>query len=597
MTSGPGVQRANYASVGAFVDELVRAGVRHFCVSPGSRSTPLAIMVTEHPRAQLTLHLDERSAGFFALGMAKLLREPVALVCTSGTAAANYLPAVVEAFHARVPLIVLTADRPHELRDTGAPQTIDQIQLYGGHAKWFADLAEPDPAPEMLRYTRAIAARAAATARSTPAGPVHINCPYREPLVPRADGAPAPWDQPDAERPLVAAASARAMAAPELVADLAAVIAGSRRGLIVCGPQDDPALATALARLSVATGYPLLADPLSGARCGPHVHDLVLSAYDAFLRDDGYGRAQAPDLVLRFGAMPVSKPLLLYMQRHAGCRTILVDAASGWLDPARLATDMLPVDGSLLCAALGEALPVGLADEPTRRSWADAWSRAERLTRAALTRHFAGVEELSEGKLFAELSDLLPDGATLYAGNSMPIRDLDTFFPTGRSRVRMLANRGVNGIDGVVSSALGAAAAGAQPLLLAIGDISLYHDSNGLLAARSLGLDATIVLINNDGGGIFSFLPQASEAEQFERLFGTPHGLDFEPLAAMYGARYTRPSTWPALCDAVRDGITGGGLHIVEVRTERQRNVALHRELWPLVSAALAEAGLTSPVQ
>jgi 2-succinyl-5-enolpyruvyl-6-hydroxy-3-cyclohexene-1-carboxylate synthase len=220
--------------------------------------------------------------------------------------------------------------------------------------------------------------------------------------------------------------------------------------------------------------------------------------------------------------------------------------------------------------------------------WAAAWQAADRNTRAAIAARLDTLDELFEGKVFAELAALLPEGAILYAGNSMPIRDLDTFFPGGERAIRLLGNRGANGIDGVVSSALGASAAGAGPTVLVIGDISFYHDSNGLLASKLHNLNATIVLLNNDGGGIFSFLPQAADPEHFEALFGTPHGLDFEPLAQVYGARYTRVASWPSFRAALRDGLAGGGLHIVEVPTDRDRNVVLHRELWPLVAAAVA---------
>jgi 2-succinyl-5-enolpyruvyl-6-hydroxy-3-cyclohexene-1-carboxylate synthase len=609
-------QRANFIVVGALVDALVRAGVRHFCVCPGSRSTPLALVIARHPGARLWMHLDERSAGFFALGMAKQQRAPVALVCTSGTAAANFLPAVVEAFQARVPLVVLTADRPHELREVGAPQAIDQVGLFGTHAKWFVDMAEPDESPATARSAAQIGARAAALARQAPAGPVHLNCPYREPFVPLPDDVAPPWEQPGPAR---VSSGLRALA-PEDLARLADELAGCTRGLIICGPQDDPALPPALSRLAQALGYPLLADPLSGLRSAAPPGAAPLTAYDAFLRDERLAALLRPELVLRFGAMPVSKPLLLYLQRHSGCRTIVADGGAGWPDPALLATDMLAADGRLLAEGLLAALdrrPTTNDQRPTtndegRRTkdersatngqrpltkdegrktkdesdWLCCWKAAERAARAAVAERMAATEEPFEGKVFAELAELLPEGATLFAGNSMPIRDLDTFFPGGRG-VRLLCNRGANGIDGVVSSALGAAAAGARPLVLAIGDISLYHDSNGLLAARSHGLDATVVLLNNDGGGIFSFLPQAGEPEHFETLFGTPHGLDFRPLAELYGARYTRAEGWPAFRAALREALDTPGLKLIEVRTERQRNVALHRAIWRAVSEAL----------
>jgi 2-succinyl-5-enolpyruvyl-6-hydroxy-3-cyclohexene-1-carboxylate synthase len=576
-------QHALAWSVGALVDELGRAGVRHFCVCPGSRSTPLALTIAREPAAKLWMHLDERSAAFFALGLAKTLREPVALVCTSGTAAANFLPAVVEAFYARVPLVVLTADRPHELRGVGAPQTIDQVNLFGAHVKWFVDMAEPDATPQMLRYVRAVASRAVATARRGPAGPVHLNCPYREPLIPDLAAPAAPAARPEGRAYVTVAAGPRAPEA-DLVGALAADLRAAPRGLILAGPQDDPRLAHAVVRLAAALGYPILADPLSGLRRGSHDRALVLDCYDAFLRDAGFVERYAPELVLRFGAMPTSKPVLLYLQHYAACRQIVVDGDGGWNEPTLLASDVVHADGRLLCEALVAVLPA-----PTEQTgWAAAWQSADRRARAAITAYFEGMDELFEGKVFAELAALLPEGALLYAGNSMPVRDMDTFFFGGERAVRLLANRGANGIDGVVSSALGASVANAGPTVLAIGDLSFYHDSNGLLAAMQHGLDLTIVLLNNDGGGIFSFLPQAGQPEHFEQLFGTPHGLDFRPLAQVYGARYERVSSWEAFRTAVLHGLEAGGLQIVEVPTERNRNVTLHRELWKDVSEALA---------
>jgi 2-succinyl-5-enolpyruvyl-6-hydroxy-3-cyclohexene-1-carboxylate synthase len=612
MTSDLNIQHANYVAVGALVDELVRSGVRHFCVCPGSRSTPLALTIANHPTARLWMHLDERSAAFFALGLAKALRQSVALVCTSGTAAANFLPAVVEAFYARVPLVVLTADRPHELRDAGAPQTIDQIRLFGSHVKWFVDLAEPEATPDQLRYVRTVACRAVATAQRGPAGPVHLNCPYREPLIPVPGAERALSDQRPDGRPYVAVTPGLRLPDTGLVTALAADLQATRRGLIVCGPQDDPALAQAVTKLAGALGYPILADPLSGVRHGRHDRTLVLDCYDAFLRDSAFVERFAPQVVLRFGAMPTSKPVLLYLQRHHGCRQIVVDGDGGWNEPTLLATDVIHADGRLLCEALvaamsgpreqraadqggtfsasSEAAESSADQRPAadQSAWVAVWRAADQLAREAIATRLAVLDELFEGKVFAELAELLPAGTVLYTGNSMPVRDLDTFFPGGERPARILANRGANGIDGVVSSALGASAAAAEPVVLVIGDLSFYHDSNGLLAAMRHRLNLTIVLLNNDGGGIFSFLPQAAHPEHFETLFGTPHGLDFRPLAEMYGARFTRVATWDAFRAAVRGGIAAGGLCVVEVPTKRDRNVTLHRELWPIVSAALA---------
>ncbi|HZR00989.1 MAG TPA: 2-succinyl-5-enolpyruvyl-6-hydroxy-3-cyclohexene-1-carboxylic-acid synthase [Chloroflexota bacterium] len=569
--------------VGALVDELARAGVRHVCVSPGSRSTPLALVLAEERRLRLWMHYDERSAAYFALGIAKASGEPVVLVCTSGTAAANYLPAMVEAKLSRVPLVVLTADRPPELRDVGAPQTIDQVRLYGGHVKWFADALLPEPGDEALRYVRALAARAVATARGTPAGPVHLNLPFREPLVPVPPVEPDSTARPDGQ-PYVAVSHGRLAPDAETIARLAAALSPIERGLIVCGPHGGTGLGSPVARLARALGWPVLADPLSGVRTGPHDRSLVLDAYDAVLRDERFAASFAVDAVLRFGAMATSKPVLLYLQSHPTARQVVVDGGAGWNEPTALAAEVVHADEALLCDALVDAVP------PRRRSgWLEAWLGADRAARRAIASTLARIDEPFEGRVFAELADLLPDGATLYAGNSMPIRDLDTFFPATAKAIRFLSNRGANGIDGVVSSALGASVVSEGPLVLAIGDLSLYHDMNGLLAAKLHGLDAMIVLLHNDGGGIFSFLPQAAHPTHFELLFGTPHGLDFRPAVEMYGGRFDRVTTWPAFREAAARALREPGLKVVEVPTERRRNVELHRRVWPAVAAALAE--------
>jgi 2-succinyl-5-enolpyruvyl-6-hydroxy-3-cyclohexene-1-carboxylate synthase len=601
-------------AVGAFVDELARSGLRHVCVCPGSRSTPLAITLAEQAGITVWMHLDERSAAYFGLGLACALGEPVGLLATSGTAAANFLPAVVEASLARVGLVVLTADRPHELRGVGAPQTIDQLRLYGEHAKWFFDLPEPELTPEHVRLVRVVAARAVATATAEPAGPVHLNWPLREPLLP----APAPHEPllppaPAAREPLVSAPAAsriapvawgaRPDAAPyvrvhagrlapsaALVSGLARELAASPRGVIVCGPQADPLLAPAVAGLAERFGYPILADPLSGVRFGGHDRSLVVDAYDAFLRDAATLERLEPQVVLRFGALPTSKPVQQYLQRYPSARQVLIDPG-GWRDPTGLVSDVLHVDPRLLC----EALVAHSAWQPFSREWTRRWQQVNAVARAAVEAHLVGADELFEGKIFASLLPLLPGNATVYAGNSMPVRDLDTFSATTGQPLRCLSNRGANGIDGVVSSALGASAAGCGPVVLVIGDVSFYHDLNGLLAARKHGLDLLVVLINNDGGGIFSFLPQAElPLERFEALFGTPHGLDFRPFVEGYGGQFRRVEDWSSFASAVADALARGGLQVVELPTRRDRNVELHRQVWRVVAEALAP--VTSPV-
>ena len=576
----------NYASVAAFVDEMVRAGVRDACVSPGARSTPLALALADHRGIRAWSHVDERSGAFFALGMSKAARRPAVAVCTSGTAAANFFPAVIEATCAHVPLVVLTADRPAELRDCGARQTIDQIKLYGSHVKWFA---EAGPAELGTRYFRALACRAVAAALRGPPGPVHVNFPLREPLVPppgsRLEIPGQDENARAASRPYTVAHSAPATPAPATIDALAAVLAGAERGLIACGSLDPgPGLAESLTALAARLRYPILADPLSQLRSGRHQTDLVVGSYDALLRDQTFARHLAPDLVLRLGPMLTSKAFLEYCARHSGCRQIVIDPHGFWNDPTLTATDIVHADPEATCCALLDQLPPARSDT----QWRSAWMEAEWLAVKALAEWLRETAEIFEGKVFAELPSLLPDGALLYVGNSMSVRDLESFWPVGRKRLRLLCNRGANGIDGLVSSGLGAAAACGAPLVMVTGDLGFYHDLNGLLAIKRYGLRATIVVLNNDGGGIFSFLPQAECGQAFEEFFLTPHGLDFRGAVEMYGARFTRIASWEEFRAAVRAAVEAPFTTVVEVPIERTRSVALHRETWAAVREAIA---------
>ncbi len=594
-----------YTYVCAFVDELQRAGVQNVVICPGSRSTPLAMAFAAQPGIRTWMHVDERSAAYFGLGMARQLRQPVALLCTSGTAAANFLPAVVEAKLAHVPLLVLTADRPHELRDNGAPQSIDQNRLYGMYVKWFVEVALPEATNAALRYIRTIAVRASALTQAIPAGPVHLNIPFREPLTPEpvadqpplqvAQRDPVAWQGRPNNAPYVDVRNATASApAATGVAHLVDLLQRVRRGLVIVGPNDDPSLAEPIVRLAQHLGYPILADALSQLRCGVHDQAMVLSSYDAFLRIDSFIESVQPELVLRFGAMPTSKPVLLYLKRYASCPLLVVDGHNGWEEPTQLAAELIHADPAALCQDLLGALEQSGRKLAVSQAWISMWQDADRITRQTIQAAIHNLDELFEGRVFTELADLLVDDTTLYVGNSMPVRDLDTFFHCTGERIHIMGNRGTNGIDGVVSSALGASAAAGRnkPTILVVGDLSFFHDLNGLLAARLHGLNLTIVLINNDGGGIFSFLPQAAYPEHFEQLFGTPTGLDFRLAVQMYGGQYQKVETWEQFRKFVSRGLHTGGLHVIEVQTERASNVKMHRQLWEVVDKALDKQGV-----
>ena len=373
------------------------------------------------------------------------------------------------------------------------------------------------------------------------------------------------------------------------ISRFAADIAGEPRGIIVCGPDEAPGLPAAVSELSAASGYPVLADPLSGVRFGRHDRSHVIDSYDAFLRDNLTAESLAPEIVIRVGAIPTSKPLQQFLAAHPGRRHFIVDPGPP-RDPAHLATDVVPADpAAALTLVAGCVRRRG--NQPDGR-WSERWLSIDRLARMAIDASLADIDETFEGRALAEVVAALPDGGTLMVGNSMPVRDLDTFARGDCRALRLIANRGANGIDGVASSALGTAAVAEGPVALVVGDLSFYHDMNGLLAARRLGLSATIVVLNNDGGGIFSFLPQAEQlpTEAFEALFGTPIDIDVERVAQLYGADFARPTCWTSYQLAIESALAREGLSIVEVRTDRQRNVALHRAVNASVAAALGKA-------
>jgi len=560
--------------VGTFIDELVAAGVENVCLCPGSRSTPLALTFKCHPDIKTWMHLDERSCAYFALGMAKASGEPIAILCSSGTAAVNFAPAVVEAFHSHVPLIVLTADRPPELQGLGANQTIEQQDLYGSAVKWFANLPLPEASDHMLRYVRMVADRAVATALQGARGPVHVNAPFREPLMPAAIEAPAPVRQKDPPR-----------AAPPLAVFDAAALLSARHPLIVCGPETGIEKHDA-AGLAARLNAPLLADPVSGLR-GIDAPG-VFGAYDCFLRVSALARELRPDCILRFGAPPTSKPLATYLQLHCDVPQVQVAPTGTWPDPDLTAHEVVHADPAAVCAVIARS--TGNA-EP---SWLETWQRAESATRSGIRKALPEAVA-TEPSVIVDLAGEAPESATLVAGNSMPVRDFDSFFPAGARVAAILGNRGASGIDGVVSTALGASTVSEGPTVLVIGDLSFYHDMNGLLAAQRFGLKATIVLINNDGGGIFSFLPQHEDAEHFETLWGTPHGLDFSHVAGLYGVGFQRVTTREEYKAALKASFYADGVKIIEIKTDREENLRLHQRIWDEVAKAVANIKVPSP--
>ncbi|MHB8492588.1 MAG: 2-succinyl-5-enolpyruvyl-6-hydroxy-3-cyclohexene-1-carboxylic-acid synthase [Solirubrobacteraceae bacterium] len=589
----------------AFVDELARCGMSGACTSPGSRNSPLILALAGEPRVRSFSHIDERCAGFFALGLAKQSGLPVALTCTSGTALANLSPAVIEAHEARVPLIVLSADRPAELRDCGAGQTIDQLKIFGNAVKWFFEVdigerpaSEGDGAGEpasgndaRLRWMRTLACRAFWCTLEGRPGPVHLNFPLREPLV---GDEPLPDDHTarPSQRPYVSRPASH-LHDPGAAERLDQLLAGRRTGVVVAGRFERDRgrrQAKALAAFCEARGWPLLADPLSGARRGP----AAVAHYDTLLRHEPLRGRLRPDFVLRVGDLPTSRPLRQWLATDLGpgVPQVALDPEGAWQDPGAVLECSLALDPAEALAALAER-PSGNAEDS---DWLARWRNADERAAEAIIGALGG--ELSEPHVAAELGVLLPEGATLFVASSMPVRDIESFWPVRADPPRALCNRGANGIDGTVSAAFGAAAGHAlaarpQPVVLLIGDVALAHDIGALIAARRLALKLTIVVTNNEGGAIFDFLPVARSASArapYGEHIATPPGLDLAKAADLFGLPHELPTSLQEFRAALERALAAERTTIVEVKGDRAANLALHERIADAVGDALAVA-------
>lgn len=544
------------------VDELVRGGVSRFAVSPGSRSAALARAAQDHPRAEVAVLIDERSASFFALGVARISGHPAAVITTSGTAVANLYAGVMEADASGVPLILLTADRPPELRETGANQTIDQLKLFGETVRWFWEAGPAEDRPESNPYWRASAARAVAEARGWRGrpGPVHLNLSFREPTAPVSD------DGRSAAKPFTSATGGRPDGKPWITARPAAgtelsflaEVQKAKRGMIVVGEGAEGS--PVYARLAEQLGWPLVAEALSGARRPP-----AISSYHHILSSSG--AALQPDLALCFGKTGLSSSLAALLS-DPSIPQVVVGAPGRWADPGRTVSHMVEGSTQNIARVLLERVGEGSGDP----DWLGKWQEAETACRPVIDDILDHDDLLSEPRTARDLAALPLD--TLVVGSSLPIREVEMFAHTTPARV--LGNRGASGIDGLVSTALGAAWAGPGRVACLIGDLSLLHDSNGFLVDERPS--CLLVVINNDGGGIFNFLPQARHPH-FEKLFGTPHGRDFGALADLHELGYRRLERASELLPAVETAMAEGGVWLVEVRTSREETHRLHQRI------------------
>jgi 2-succinyl-5-enolpyruvyl-6-hydroxy-3-cyclohexene-1-carboxylate synthase len=551
---------ANILWADALMDGLSAAGVRGAIISPGSRSTPLTLAACRHPKIRTWTQIDERSAAFFALGMAKYDQSPVAIIATSGSAPSHWYPAVIEANHSGIPLILLSADRPPELQDCGANQTIDQTHLFNRHVRVFFDPGPAEATPDRLKQIRELGVEAVHQSLNQNPGPVHINLPFREPLI--TEEIPEPYYK-DHDTP---APCQEQKLDNEQIERIQAVIAKGP-GIIICGPSSlNDGMEQTVAELARRLNIPILADPLSNLRFGTHGHSNIICHYDGFLRKKPFIERNQPSWVLRFGAMPVSKALMYYLQQSKP-ETILCAPRGDWPDPLHQTREMVRTDPLNLCNRLMEAELPPLSD-----NWLERFQHAEQLISSIQID--ADSDQPCEDLIVKELVRALPNDSILFSGNSLPIRHLDSWSGCTTKSIRILGNRGTSGIDGNISTLLGIGANSNLHLFGLLGDLACYHDMNGLLAAKET--DAVIVLLNNGGGGIFDHLPQA-KLEQFESHWLTPTGLDFSKVAELYELNFHKVIKQSQFTSAIKKASAESGASLVEVVIDREQAKARYQ--------------------
>jgi 2-succinyl-5-enolpyruvyl-6-hydroxy-3-cyclohexene-1-carboxylate synthase len=577
--------RANRLWATLIVEELVRSGVDFFCVAPGSRSTPLVAALAENKSARSLVHFDERGTAFAALGYARVAGRPAAWITTSGTAVANGLPAVAEAATDGVPMILLTADRPPELRQTGANQTIDQPDIFGDYIRWRFDLPAPEEAvdPAMVLTT---VDQAVYRSRRAPSGPVHLNLMFREPFLPedREEGLSAPDRWSESGEPYTRYAATRPAVDLDEIEGLWEALRPVERGLVVAGRLPSRKQGEAVLRLAESLGWPLLPDAGSQIRLGSRSESLV-PYYDALLASEPFRETRVPQAVLHFGGRAVSKRLEQFLTRSRPDPYVVVRENPFRLDPGHRVTHSVEADVLDFCAALAKVAE----RRPLTASWTAGWREASEKVDQSLDRLFEETKELNEPLVARLISRHIPEEHDLVVASSMPIRDLDTYAATDGAPAPLAANRGASGIDGTVATAAGFARGSGRPLTLLIGDLALLHDLNSLAMLRDLPV--VIVVLNNDGGAIFSFLPVARHRAFFEPYFGTPQGVSFEHAAAMFGLGYERPSSATEFVETYRAACARNTPALIEVNTDRAENVALHRELLEEISAEISTSG------
>ncbi len=565
--------RLNRVWAELMVEELVRCGVNVFCLAPGLRSAPLALAVAAHEKTTTVVHYDERGTAFFALGYGRATGRAAVWITTSGTAVGHGLPAVIEASNDRVPMLLLTADRPAELRGTGANQAIDQVGIFGDHVRWEVDLPAPSAAITPF-YVLTTMDQACYQSQRTPRGPVHINCMFREPLV-GLSGDASDYAEPTLawqgrSDPYTRYGDPGPRTAD--VSEICPLLAGVEKGLVIAGRLRKVAEAQAALRLSKGLGWPILPDLVSQLRLGYGCATNLIGGFDRLLVSEKFASEHAPGAVLHLGGGCVSKNLRSYLCRHRPNPYVVVAAGPERMDPDHIVSHHLEADIEAFCEAAARLLPPR-RETNWARSWKEHYDAAERRTESAL----GEAGSLSEPYVARVITRLLPEQHAVFVSSSMPVRDLDLFAAADGVPAPLAANRGASGIDGTIATAAGFAAGLAVPVTVVIGDLALLHDLNSLAFAARFRL--IIVVMNNNGGGIFHFIPGATEEQGFETVFGAPHGFGFQDAAHMFDLNYVRPTTRQGFVEAYSRACARGGGALIEIRTNRKENHALHEEL------------------
>ncbi len=576
-----------------FANELVSNSIKYVCISPGSRNTPLTLAFANNKNIKSYILVDERSCAFFALGLAKSSGTPVTLVCTSGTAAAEFYPAVVEAYQQRVPLIVCTADRPPELRGVGANQTINQNNLYKNHIRWFADVGLPEPTLKGIKHIKATAGKAVSESFVRSKGPVHLNFPFRKPFEPESYTDEISKDlfnfaqkNDDRGKNFPEAKDTKKIKNEKWFRQIAGQILKSKKALIIAGPENYNAKFPAgVTNLAKKLSCPIIADGSSNIRFGSHNKDYIISNFDAFLRSEPFAKKIKPDLILHFGRTITSKALDTFLENCEAARYMINDFGD-WFDPSNKALGAFDCKPFLFCEKMNELLEEKEFQILPDR-WINNFLNADKITQRVKSHVIENSKALNEARITSEILSLIPNDSQIMLSNSLPVRDFDSFAQNSEKQITVFNNRGASGIDGITSTALGIRAGNKRPTVLITGDLAFYYDLNGLLAAKKYSLPLIIILVNNNGGGIFEILPISNYGKIFREFFLTPHDLDFSHFVKAFGGNYKKVKSWSDFRTSFKNSFKQKKFTVIEIQTNAAKSLRLRKKFWEEVSKKL----------